>query len=78
MTDISGAVSWCHHHKIHELIPMGGAYRVCGECGHVYATAADLVDAYNWALGEHGLEGLRLSVRRAETIAFCQECLGDF
>lgn len=41
------ATEHCHYHHIDE--PGEGAYLVCLECGHVYATADDLLAAYREA-----------------------------
>jgi hypothetical protein len=35
--------SHCAIHNVAE--PSDGAYQVCGECGHVYMTAEDLIEA---------------------------------
>ena len=37
----------CWHHNAHEPEPEGGAYMVCGECWHLFATADDLLAAAN-------------------------------
>lgn len=73
----------CHVHHVDE--PDAGAYRVCGECGHVYATARDLRRAYRRAVLRHipgGVRRWRLWWRaatvRASRVSFCQHCAHDF
>lgn len=85
ITNLPANVShcWCHH--VNEPIP-ADVYQVCFECGHVYATAADLLAAY-----ERETKRLQESdffpdfpdekAKRpssADEIFFCQECIHDF
>jgi hypothetical protein len=80
---------WCYHH--HEYEDRGpDPYRICGECGHVYRTPADLVNAYNYEskhMAEHWNELLmgdtvpdvrQLTVEQHMHIGFCQYCLHDW
>lgn len=81
---------WCYHHHDYEDAS-GEIYRVCGECLHVYRTAADLVSAYNHEAADMAahwadlLDGgsappvLRdLTEDDADHIGFCQFCLHDW
>ncbi|MEU4726501.1 hypothetical protein AB0G06_43480 [Nonomuraea dietziae] len=70
-----------------EPIPPSGAYVVCFECGHVYATEQDLIDAYNRIVTEMNADGARrygdahqpIALRTsADGIYFCQHCIHDF
>lgn len=54
---------WFHHADEH---PTEDTYQVCGECWHVYQTAADLEAAWD---GPH---------RTAAEIYSCPECAHDF
>lgn len=62
------------------------SYLWCMECGHVYQTEQELVDAYNRKVSEMNREmgvffsyGTPLAfVSSAEDIHFCQYCLHDF
>lgn len=47
----------------------GQAFRICRECGHRYASAWDLRDAYEDALGQ------RVA---ADDITYCPLCAHDF
>lgn len=84
-------VSHCYIHDVDEEVP-DTYYQVCFECGHVYATKADLEQRYyeellklrsdqeRRELLETGKTKLRAPVAResAGNIFFCQECLHDF
>lgn len=76
---------WSHY----EIEPLGeNPYRVCFECGHVYRTPADLVAAHNdtmAAIRDHPPAPLAAlsppppkTVKQADKIFCCQECLHDF
>lgn len=66
----------CHWHEAHEPTPSGGAYIVCGECGHVYATPEELVDIFvNEAPPDFPVTLENIS---AESIRFCPYCIHDF
>lgn len=73
---------WCYGCMQREPIPPGGAYLVCGECFHVYATADDLVDTFNRRGDE--LADLEPAQPRSawvldpERINFCPICIHDF
>lgn len=70
--------SFCHCHHRYEPVPED-VYRVCFECGHVYGTAADLVDAYNAAVGTTPPVGrVQMDEDDADKIFFCQHCVHDF
>lgn len=62
---------WFHHADENP----DGAFIVCGECWHVYRTAADLEVAYERAIAEMGLPP---HYKDAADIFFCQECIHDF
>lgn len=65
----------CHWHNTHEPIPESGAYRACGECGHVYVTALDLLKTYaDNAPSETSID----PNTTAKDIHFCPFCLHDF
>lgn len=71
----------CASHRRREEVPADGAHIICYECGHVYATAGALVDAYNAAVDAmraKGFEPPPAHVRSADAVTFCQECLHDF
>lgn len=48
-----GSVLHCISHDVDEAC--ASPYRVCFECGHVYATAADLVTAHIDILSREGI-----------------------
>jgi len=60
---------WCHSCLKLEPLP-DDYYIACGECGHVYVTAEDLVNAY---VDEY--PGYR---PKAEHIPSCAKCWHDF
>ena len=70
----------CWHHG-HEPIPEG-AYRVCGECGHCFATEADLSQADFDVRHKAYLAGFTDSyptvLRSGEQIYSCPLCTHDF
>lgn len=60
-------IDHCHVHNVDE--PADGAYRICGECGHVYMSEQELVDGdAEW----HG--GVR---RPVAEIYVCVHCPHD-
>lgn len=63
------SLDWCHSCLKLEPLP-AEYYIVCGECGHVYVTPEDLVDAY-----VEEFPGYR---PMAEHIASCAKCWHDF
>lgn len=63
------AMTLCWIHNAHEAGEDELVYLVCGECGHVFRTPADLEK--NW-LDEVGY------VRNAELIFSCPFCVHDF
>ncbi len=80
---------YCAVHGYEPIPP--GAYRVCGECYHAYATADELVEAYNAQtdrLKAHyeaqgpptnpGFAGDWTHVSHAEQVYFCPWCSHDF
>lgn len=81
--------AWCYHHHEYEDAS-GEIYRMCGECGHVYRTGADLVNAYNaesqymamhWAemlISDEPPPMRDLTPEQADVIGFCQFCLHDW
>jgi hypothetical protein len=67
--------SYCTIHHECETIPRPvGAYRVCGACGHVYATPADLVDAFNREQSTGGIAAPHIGARHVHRVGECQEC----
>lgn len=82
-------LAWCYHHHEYEDAA-GETYRSCGECGHVYRRAIDLVNAYNREatyMAEHWAELLdgsappaarELTEDDTDHIGFCQYCLHDW
>lgn len=81
---LPGHPDWCHSCCKLEPIPEGGAFEVCIECGHVYATAEDLLKRYNEecdrmdaTYAEEGFSPIERYVTATE-IFFCQECTHDF
>lgn len=58
-----------------EPIP-DGAYLVCGECGHCYVTAADLIDTERRVLTEVGHPVM--ATIYPDTIYACPLCAHDF
>lgn len=65
----------CHWHDRHEPVPDSGAYIVCGECGHVYVTALELLKTFaDEAPADHEIDG----DMTAKDIMFCPLCLHDF
>lgn len=83
MTDLAGNVSYCHVHHIHETIPLD-AWVVCGECGHAYRTAQDLVDSWNRREDEWverngaGAGDGQMTLAAADRVFSCVECGHDF
>lgn len=71
----------CFTHCKMEAIPPSGAYAICGECGHVYATAAELLYAYNNEIDSFNsgfaVDALPYAAK-ADSITFCPHCLHDF
>jgi hypothetical protein len=61
---------WLHGE---EPIPRG-CYRVCGECGHAFATAGELLDAERRICAEMGFTG----AESAEDVVVCPLCTHDF
>jgi hypothetical protein len=67
-----------------EPAPEGGAYRICGECGHVYGTPEDLVreDYELWVeisyTNPEFLAGSNVPTRPPEEIYSCPICTHDF
>lgn len=71
-------------------MPLDGAfYRYCFECGHVYVTARDLIEAHNKlnrevneATGEATFNGETLPeipmVESGDEIGYCPCCLHNF
>jgi hypothetical protein len=74
-------VSHCAIHHVDE--PTDGAFRVCFECGHVFATPGDLVEADYWAQlaassdENHDVEFLPEPLSGDE-IDVCPECAHNF
>lgn len=70
------------HCVIHERIePLTNEpYQFCLECGHVYVTKQELVDAHNKAIeGYNKLPGPPIPLRTVDKpILFCGYCLHDF
>ena len=68
----------CYWHNLDE--PGDGAYRVCGECGHVYRTAEDLREAWADATVDAGVTRLALAVTAppVEQIYACPLCAHDW
>jgi DNA-directed RNA polymerase subunit RPC12/RpoP len=67
---MSCVITFYAAHWEHEIVPPGSL--VCAECGHVYETALDLVDAHNRETGD------LLRVHEADRIITCPECGHDF
>lgn len=71
---------WVHH----QPEAVAGAWGACPECGHVYATAEDLVDAWNALvdiLNAHRDAERPMphaTPRQADTISSCPHCHHDF
>lgn len=74
--DPAASPDWCHSCCRLEPLP-AEYYQVCGECGHVYVTAADLVAAYVVMVGDRA-SMIRVDDVKPEEIYFCQLCLHDF
>jgi hypothetical protein len=85
---VSDPADTCWFHGFEPLPPH--CFRVCGECGHAYATAEDLLAVEhaevarinasasgNAALGLEPWEPL-LPHKRAEDIPFCPLCTHDW
>lgn len=72
-----GEGAFCHSHGRREPIPDGGAYIVCFECGHVYRTRDELIDAHqaNVGLTDDELSEPAMG-KRLE--GFCGHCVHDF
>lgn len=67
----------CEWHGVDE--PDNGAYRVCGECWHVFSTEMDLRQA--WAEGVEEAWGTRIGpedLLPADQIHYCPLCAHDF
>jgi hypothetical protein len=64
----------CYRHHVDE--PAEGAYKTCGECGHVYRTEADLRREWT-ASAPPDLPG-RETPPSTWQIYFCPLCLHDF
>jgi hypothetical protein len=63
----------CYFHP-DEAPARPGDYRVCGECGHVFCTEAELVMLY---IAE-APEGVPLPPMDGSSIYFCPVCIHDF
>lgn len=77
----------CHTHDVDE--PEHDAYRVCGECSHVFPTAADLLadhatlaeELNRWAKPDPfaiNSPGMLEPKTEPETIHVCPHCAHDF
>ncbi len=70
--------TFCWVHYVHEPIPArSGAYRVCFECNHVYATARDLLAEYAAVRAGRGDYPLAV-LPQVDDIGFCPFCLHDW
>lgn len=81
MTDPQWTYPWppnehCWWHHAHEPIPESGACQVCFECGHVYLTREDLVEAF--LVGAPSNYGETKPPEPPEHIPFCPLCIHDF
>lgn len=70
---LPGNLSHCFIHHENEPVP-DDVYLVCGECFHVYATAQDLINAYERVTEEMGSR----QTRPADEIMSCPHCVHDF
>lgn len=71
-----GDLHCCYHH-VDE--PADGAYRVCGECFHVYPTAETLREAWAVTAEGYGLPpGTDVIAPPAEQIYGCPYCVHDW
>jgi hypothetical protein len=68
--------AYCWHHET--LEPLGGSYRQCCECKHVYSTAETLQDAWRASRpADWGRDGEPDDPPPADQILFCPLCLRD-
>lgn len=69
----------CFWHGEEEPI-LPGAFRVCLECGHVYATLDEIIDEHRRAYAEAfpGAEPLLDEHARIYANEFCPVCVHDF
>lgn len=66
---------WCYSHNRSEPIPEGGAYRVCGECGHCWLSQEDLMADVIKSAQECGADVWPLG---PQFVYFCPLCIHDF
>jgi hypothetical protein len=67
----------CYEHYVHE--PDEGAYRVCGECSHVYRTAEELLTEANRGCTEDGsMYAMAFAITDPEQVYSCPLCAHDF
>lgn len=60
---------------------MERAWRICGECGHVYRDAEALADAHNELVDQSGGPVVYMpyaTAGTANTLSTCPLCLHDF
>lgn len=71
--DLGLGLDWCYSHHRSEPIPAGGAFRVCGECGHCWVTRESFqVDlAVMW-------DEIKLPGPVPDDIPHCPLCAHDF
>lgn len=73
---------WCASCNRHETALEGDVYKYCLECGHIWKTAQELVEAYNRevdAINSADGTGLVATyVETADQVYFCPLCLHDF
>lgn len=62
----------CHMHEVDE--PSIPGYRWCMECGHTFATAAELLAGHNEHLDRYG----QAPETDAAKVYTCPHCLHDF
>lgn len=72
--------AWCHiHHRIEDIEK--GDYRICGECGHIFRTADELVAEdlrVRLMLKAYDSEGTEYKPVEPALIFTCPLCAHDF
>jgi hypothetical protein len=63
----------CFSHSVDEPVAGDDWHCICFECGHLYQTEDELVEAYN-----RGGKLIEAEVDNADEIYFCPYCLHNF
>lgn len=71
-----GEGEFCYSHGRREPIPDDGGYVRCFECGHVFATRDELIDAHQTKAGLTNDELTPQMLKHLE--GFCGHCVHDF